>query len=35
LREQARVESITASSAIEGIVVDDARVPKAHLRRPG
>lgn len=28
LREQARVESITASSAIEGIVVDDARVPK-------
>jgi Fic family protein len=28
LREQARVESITASSAIEGIVVDDARIPK-------
>jgi len=28
LREQARVESITASSAIEGVVVDDARVPK-------
>jgi Fic family protein len=28
LRQQARVESITASSAIEGIVVDDARVPK-------
>ncbi|MGD0256241.1 MAG: Fic family protein [Acidimicrobiales bacterium] len=28
LREQARVESVTASSAIEGVVVDDARVPK-------
>lgn len=28
LREQARVESITASSAIEGVVVDDVRVPK-------
>jgi Fic family protein len=28
LRQQARVESVTASSAIEGIVVDDARVPK-------
>ncbi|HUY63771.1 MAG TPA: Fic family protein [Acidimicrobiales bacterium] len=28
LREQARVESITASSAIEGVIVDDARVPK-------
>lgn len=27
LRAQARIESITASSAIEGIVVDDARVP--------
>jgi hypothetical protein len=27
LRDQARVESITASSAIEGIVVDDSRVP--------
>ena len=28
LREQARVESITASSAIEGVVVEDARVPR-------
>jgi hypothetical protein len=28
LRAQARVESITASSFIEGVVVDDARVPK-------
>ena len=27
LREQARVESITASSAIEGVVVDNARSP--------
>jgi Fic family protein len=27
LRDQARVESITASSAIEGVVVDDSRVP--------
>ena len=28
LREQARVESITASSAIEGVVVDDTRVSR-------
>lgn len=28
LREQARIESITASSAIEGVIVDEARVPK-------
>ena len=28
LSEQARVESVTASSAIEGIVVDEARVPR-------
>lgn len=28
LREQARIESITASSAIEGVVVETARVPK-------
>ena len=28
LREQARVESITASNAIEGVIVEDARVPK-------
>jgi len=28
LRDRARVESITASSAIEGVVVDDARVPR-------
>jgi Fic family protein len=28
LRQQARVESITASNAIEGVVVDDARVPR-------
>jgi len=28
LRAQARIESITASSAIEGVLVDDARVPK-------
>lgn len=27
LREQARIESVTASSAIEGVVVADARVP--------
>lgn len=27
LRETARIESITASSAIEGVVIDDARVP--------
>lgn len=27
LRDQARVESITASSAIEGVTVDDSRVP--------
>jgi Fic family protein len=35
LREQARVESITASSAIEGVVVDDARVPKLVSGVPG
>jgi Fic family protein len=28
LRQEARVESITASSAIEGIIVEDARVPR-------
>jgi Fic family protein len=28
LREEARIESITASSAIEGVLVDDARVSK-------
>ncbi len=28
LREQARIESVTASNAIEGVVVDQARVPK-------
>ncbi|HMK96366.1 MAG TPA: hypothetical protein VK425_02405, partial [Acidimicrobiales bacterium] len=28
LREQARIESVTASSAIEGIVVEQARVPR-------
>ncbi len=28
LRDQARVESITASSAIEGVLVDEARVPR-------
>lgn len=28
LRDQARIESITASNAIEGVVVDDARVPR-------
>lgn len=27
LREQARIESVTASSAIEGVTVDEARVP--------
>jgi Fic family protein len=35
LREQARVESITASSAIEGVVVDDARIPKLVSGVPG
>jgi Fic family protein len=35
LREQARVESITASSAIEGVVVDDARVSKLASGAPG
>ena len=35
LREQARVESITASSAIEGVVVDDARVPRLVSGVPG
>src|ERR1700682_4105646 len=28
LREQARIESITASNAIEGVVVDDTRVSR-------
>lgn len=28
LRAQARIESVTASSAIEGVVVDEARIPK-------
>ena len=35
LREQARVESITASSAIEGVVVDDVRIPKLVSGTPG
>jgi Fic family protein len=35
LREQARVESITASSAIEGVVVDDSRIPKLVSGVPG
>jgi Fic family protein len=35
LRAQSRVESITASSAIEGVVVDDARVPKLVSGAPG
>ena len=35
LREQSRVESIIASSAIEGVVVDDARVPKLVSGAPG
>jgi Fic family protein len=35
LRSGARVESITASSAIEGVVVDDARVPKLVSGEPG
>ncbi len=35
LREQARVESITASSAIEGIVVDDARISKLISKATG
>ena len=35
LREQSRVESITASSAIEGVVVDDVRVPKLVSGAPG
>ncbi len=28
LRDEARIESVTASSAIEGVVVDEARVPR-------
>jgi Fic family protein len=35
LREQSRVESIIASSAIEGVVVDDARVPRLVSGAPG
>jgi Fic family protein len=35
LRDQARVESITASSAIEGVVVADARIPKLVSGSPG
>jgi len=35
LRSEARVESITASSAIEGVVVDEARVPKLVSGGPG
>jgi Fic family protein len=35
LRERARVESITASSAIEGVVVDDVRIPKLVSGVPG
>ncbi len=31
LREQARMESITASSAIEGVVVDESRIPSSSL----
>lgn len=35
LGEQARIESVTASSAIEGVIVDQARVPKLVSGRPG
>lgn len=34
LREQARIESITASSAIEGVVVESARVPMLVSAQP-
>jgi Fic family protein len=34
LQEQARIESITASSAIEGVVVDDVRVPALVSANP-
>lgn len=34
LREQARVESITASSAIEGVVVEEVRVPALVSANP-
>ena len=35
LRDQARVESVTASSAIEGIIVESSRIPKLTSRSPG
>jgi Fic family protein len=35
LREEARIESVTASSAIEGVVVDDRRVPGILAGRTG
>lgn len=35
LRHEARVESVTASNAIEGVVVADARVSKLVSRDPG
>ena len=34
LREQARIESVTASSALEGIVVDGSRIPKLASGTP-
>lgn len=34
LREQARIESVTASSAIEGVLVDGARVPNLVSGNP-
>ena len=34
LKEQARIESVTASSAIEGVLVADARVPKLMSGSP-
>jgi Fic family protein len=35
LRDQARVESVTASSAIEGVVVKSSRIAKLTSRSPG
>jgi Fic family protein len=35
LREEARIESVTASSAIEGVVVDDRRAPGILAGRTG
>ena len=34
LRHQARIESVTASSALEGIVVDESRIPKLASGTP-